>query len=368
MTVAASTDAEIPGAEGVIDTQGRRLLADLVSTPSPSGDESAAAHRLAAFFESHDREVRIDDAGNVRAPGDDSVLLTSHIDTVPGETPVRVEDGDDELDADGPVLWGRGSVDATGALAAMAVAAVETGASFVGVVGEEADSRGARYLVEERDAPETVINGEPSGWDAVTLGYRGIVGGEYTATTTASHGARPGANAIDQATAWWERVRGAVDDANANVDSGGFDAITATAEAIEGGLGADGAAVTASMTARFRVPPSETPSSVRALVNDCCREGTVSWGQSIPPHVASPRGVLPAAIRKAIRDAGGESTHLHKTGTADANLYADAWAVPVVTYGPGDAALDHAPAERLPLAALDRAVAVLRTACAQLTD
>ncbi|KPN31227.1 acetyl-lysine deacetylase [Halolamina pelagica] len=216
---------------------------------------------------------------------------------MPGEISVRVETGDADLGVPGPVLWGRGSVDATGALAAMVVAAVETGASFVGVVGEETDSRGARYLVEERDAPETVINGEPSGWDAVTLGYRGIVGGEYTATTPASHGARPEANAIDRATAWWERVRGAVDDANADAESGGFDTVTATAEAIEGGLSADGAAVTASMTVRFRVPPSETPISVRSLVDDCCRTGTVSWGQSIPAHVASPRGTLPAAVR-----------------------------------------------------------------------
>ncbi|NHX36608.1 MULTISPECIES: [LysW]-lysine hydrolase [Halolamina] len=368
MTVSAPLDTEIPGADGVLDTPGRRLLADLVPVPSPSGEESAAGSRLAAFFEDRGREVWVDDAGNVRAPGDDSVLLTSHVDTVPGDVPVRVEQGDEELGAAGPVLWGRGSVDATGPLAAMAVAAVETGASFVGVVGEETDSRGARYLIEDREAPETVINGEPSGWEAITLGYRGIVGGEYAASTPAGHGARPEANAIDHATAWWERVRAAVDDANGQAEPGGFDTITATAASVDGGLAADGSAVTASMATRFRVPASETPDSVRALVDDCLDAGEVAWGQSIPPHVASPRGVLPAALRKAIRDAGGEPTHLHKTGTADANLYADAWDVPVVTYGPGDAELDHAPDERLPLAEFDRAVTVLTTACAQLTD
>ncbi len=368
MTVSADPAAEIPDAEGVLDTPGRRLLADLVSTPSHSGDESAAAHRLAGFFEEHDREAWIDDAGNVRAPGDDAVLLTSHVDTVPGEIPVRVEDGDDELGAVGPVLWGRGSVDATGALAAMAAAAVETGASFVGVVGEETDSRGARYLIEDREAPAAVINGEPSGWEAITLGYRGIVAGEYAVSTPAGHGARPEPTAIDHATAWWERVRAAVEAANADEAAGGFDTITATAASVDGGPTDDGTAVAASMATRFRVPPSETPDSVRAVVEDCLDAGEIAWGQSIPPHVASARGPLPAALRTAIREAGGEPTHLHKTGTADANLYADAWGVPVVTYGPGDASLDHAPDERLPLAAFDRASAVLTTACAQLTD
>ena len=45
------------------------------------------------------------------------------------------------------------------------------------------------------------------------------------------------------------------------------------------------------------------------------------------------------------------------------NLFASAWDCPIATYGPGDAALDHAPDERLPIAAFDRSVAVLtRTA------
>ncbi|MFW5940044.1 MAG: [LysW]-lysine hydrolase [Halolamina sp.] len=359
---------EIPGSDGALDTPGRQLLADLVSIPSPSGEESAAANRLVAFFEAEDRDVWVDDVGNVHAPGDDSVLLTSHVDTVPGEIPVHVEERDEELGAEGSVLWGRGSVDATGPLAAMAVAAVRTGVSFVGVVGEETDSRGARHLIETRDAPSAVINGEPSGWDAITFGYRGIVGGEYSVSTPAGHGARPEANAIDHATAWWERVRDAVADANAEKEAGGFDTITATAESIDGGLADDGNAVAASMATRFRVPPSETPGSIRSLVETCLDEGDLSWGHSIPSHVASPRGSLPAALRRGIRDAGGEPTHLHKTGTADANLYADAWDVPVITYGPGDATLDHAPDERLPLDEFDRAVTVLTAACDQLTD
>jgi len=367
VTVSTLPEDDVPD-DDALDTLGRQLLADLVSIPSPSGEEAPAASHLAAFFDRHGREVHVDEVGNVRAPGDDAVLLTSHIDTVPGEIPVRIEEPDENPDAEGPVLWGRGSVDATGPLAAMAVAAVETGASFVGVVGEETDSRGARHLIEDREAPEAVINGEPSGWDAITLGYRGIVGGEYSVSTPAGHGARPEANAIDHATAWWERVRTAVDSANGDAPGGGFDTVTATAESIDGGLSDDGSAVEASMATRFRVPPSETAGSVHTLVEDCLDAGEIVWGQTIPPHVASPRGSLPAALRRGIRDTGGEPTHLHKTGTADANRYAAAWDVPVVTYGPGDAALDHAPDERLPLAAFDHAVAVLTTACEQQLD
>ena len=63
------------------------LLRDLVNVPSISGDEEACADRLVEFFEDHDREVWTDEVGNVRAPADDSVLLTSHVDTVAGTPP-----------------------------------------------------------------------------------------------------------------------------------------------------------------------------------------------------------------------------------------------------------------------------------------
>ncbi|MFB6101771.1 MAG: acetyl-lysine deacetylase, partial [Haloplanus sp.] len=51
-----------------VSTDARRLLVDLVSIPSPSGEEEAAAERLVEFFEAHDREVWIDEVGNVHAP------------------------------------------------------------------------------------------------------------------------------------------------------------------------------------------------------------------------------------------------------------------------------------------------------------
>lgn len=350
-----------PTLDSVRTTPGRDLLVDLVSTPAVSGDESAAAGILVDFFEAHSREAFVDEVGNVHAPGDDALLLTSHIDTVPGEIPVTVTDGDTDLDAEGPVLWGRGSVDATGSLAAMAAAAVDSGVSFVGVVGEETDSRGARHLVESRDPPAAVVNGEPSGWDALTLGYRGLVSGEYRVETAAGHSSRPEANAIDHATEWWAGVREAV--AGDVGDESVFGTVTPRATSIAGGLAADGESVEATVSVQFRVPPTESCASVRTLVESVTTAGDLTWHDAIPPHVGSARSAVATAFRGAIRRAGGSPTHLHKTGTADTNLYGAAWDVPVVTYGPGDAALDHTPTERLPLAAFDRATDVLCAVC-----
>jgi LysW-gamma-L-lysine carboxypeptidase len=73
----------------------------------------------------------------------------------------------------------------------------------------------------------------------------------------------------------------------------------------------------------------------------------------------SPRTEVARAFRVAIRDAGGDPRLVRKTGTSDMNLYAEAWECPMVTYGPGDSDLDHAPNEHLSLAEYDRAVEVL---------
>ncbi|PSP48457.1 acetyl-lysine deacetylase [Halobacteriales archaeon QH_7_69_31] len=333
------------------DDEARDLLETLVSIPSPSGEEAECAAALVAFLEAHGREVYRDEVGNVRAPADDAALFTSHVDTVPGEIPVRIEDGEE-----GRVLWGRGSVDAKGSLAALAVAAVRTGVSFAGVVGEETTSRGARHLVADREPPDALVNGEPSGWDAVTLGYRGILQGTYVATSESGHTSRPANNAIQDAIAWWAAVeeRFAADEYEPV-----FEQVTPKPVAIEGGVSDDGLAVEASIEVQLRVPPGRTTEAVRELADGELDAGTVRWTDAVEPTMQRPKSPVARAFRAAIRQRGGEPRQLRKTGTADTNVYAGAWDCPMATYGPGDSSLDHAPDERLPLADLDRAVTVL---------
>jgi len=353
----------------VSNAEARELLIDLVSTPSPSGDEAEAADRLVRFFESHDREVWLDDVGNVRAPADDSLLLTSHIDTVPGEIPVRVEpaEADEDPDTAAPgedVLWGRGSVDATGPLAAMAVAAVETGVSFVGVVGEETSSRGAHHLIHDREAPGAVVNGEPSGVDGITLGYRGFLSGTYVATSESGHTSRPEPNAIQQAISWWSAVEETFDHDDYEPV---FEQVTAKPVSLDGGTTDDGLSVEATLQAQLRVPPSCTIEHVRETAEAALEVGTVSWKEPIPPVMESPRNPVARAFRVAIRQADLEPRLLRKTGTSDMNIFASAWDCPMVTYGPGNSDLDHAPDERLSLEDYDRSIQVLETVGTRLT-
>lgn len=336
-------------------TTAQDLVRDLVSISSVSGMETPAAERLLEFFETNGREAWLDDVGNVRAPGNDDVLLTSHIDTVPGEIPVRVEDG---------TLWGRGSVDAKGPLSAMAVAAVTTGVSFVGVVGEERDSRGARHLIQDRDAPRTLINGEPSGWDGITLGYRGYLVGTYTGQNESGHSSRPENNAIEDAMDWRAQV---ATHFKADASTPVFEQVTVKPIKVAGGLSEDGLSIDVEMEIHFRIPPANNIEAVRAYAEDALTAGRLKWTDEIPPSMQSPRTPVARALRAGIRDAGGEPRQLRKTGTADVNIYDSAWSCPMATYGPGDSSLEHTPTEHLSLDEFNRSITVLEYACRQLT-
>ena len=344
------------GAAPVDTEEAEELLIDLVSIPSPSRSESACAAHLLSFFEAHDRDVWIDDVGNVRAPANDGVLLTSHIDTVPGDIPVRVSENE---------LWGRGSVDAKGPLATMAAAAVNTGASFAGVVREEVDSGGAHHLVAERDAPAALINGEPSGWAGITLGYRGLLGGTYVSTSESGHTSRPTQNAIQHAMQWWHRVE---ETFTPDQWDSIFEQVTTKPISMQAGPSDDGLSVEAVMDVQLRVPPDMSTDAVRERADGELEHGTVNWWDDIPPVMESPRTSVARAFRVAIREAGGDPRLLRKTGTSDMNVFADQWDIPMVTYGPGDSALDHAPNERLDLDEFERALTVLTHATRRILE
>jgi LysW-gamma-L-lysine carboxypeptidase len=324
----------------------------LVESYSPSGNEAPARDYLLERLPEMGFDVSTDEVGNVvaRTDGDgEEVLLTSHMDTVPGEVPVRVEDD---------TLYGRGSVDAKGPLASMFVAAArligtEADVTVVGVVEEEKSGMGARHLTDRREEPAYLINGEPSGWDTVTLGYRGILRFRYRVTGEVIHTARPGVNAIDDVISFWESVRGLQD-----LDEG-FDSLTATPTEIDSD--SDGFELRSELRANMRIPPANGVTEVREMVKDVEREhnGDVYWGESTEPVLVDRSNPVVRSFLRSVRDEDGDPGLSAKTGTSDMNVFAERWDCPMATYGPGDSNLDHTPNEHIDIAEFHRAVDVL---------
>jgi LysW-gamma-L-lysine carboxypeptidase len=335
------------------------LLRTMVAVPSLSDQEGPAVNELCRQMEARGFRARIDEAGNAVGTigsGTRTVVLLGHIDTVPGEIPVRIEDGE---------LWGRGAVDAKGPLctfvAAAAAAAPDLNAevTVVGAVGEERlGSPGAKEVATWK-APDFCVVGEPSGWDAICLGYRGTLGFHYRLRQPSRHTAGPGESAGEQAIAFWNALAASL--ADTNVASGASSAFTTIAPSLrEIHTTGNGLYDEAVMSIGLRLPPGVNPDELATTLRNLAGSAEIAINGVQEGYRSTKQTPLVPPFMRAIRAAGGSPRFTLKLGTSDMTIVGPAWGCPMVTYGPGDASLDHTPEERINLADYGRAIRVLR--------
>jgi LysW-gamma-L-lysine carboxypeptidase len=344
------------------------LVRGLVAIPSVSRQEGEAVEWLVARMAERGFRVSVDDAGNaVGEIGDGPmhVVLLGHIDTVPGEIPVRIEADE---------LVGRGAVDAKGPLAAFVAAATEpphgVRITVVGAVEEESPtSKGARYRAT-LPPPDWCVVGEPSGWDAVTVAYKGRLVLDIALSREARHGASPGPTVAEEALALWDRVRESAN-RGANV-ARSFERLDCRLEGIDAGVG-DGLVERARLRIGYRLPPGIDPGELEAAAAILAQKDgetrVIVTTQGREDPVRTPRtSPLARAFARAIAGAGGQTTFKEKSGTSDMNILFPAWGCPMVAYGPGDSRYDHTPIERLSIADFTRSVTVLKGVLSRASD
>ena len=340
-------------------------LIGLVARYSPSGQEYEAAAWLTERMRSlgYSRAF-IDEAGNavgILGNGPRQIVLLGHIDTVPGELPVHVSE---------TVLYGRGAVDAKGPLAAFTDAVAEVGVLpgwqivVIGAVNEEANSSGAHYAVTQY-APEFTVIGEPNRWERIALGYKGIAHAQVTFTRPQAHSASGGETACEAAFTLWQAVlayKAAFNQDQLRV----FDQVLPNLQSMLSGQ--DEFQQWAELNIGVRLPPSLNPAQWYEQLDLLAAGAKVSrLGDALPAWSCEKNSPLVRAFLGSIRAQGGIPAFVYKTGTADLNIVAPIWGCPSLVYGPGDSALDHTPAEQLPLADYLQAVAVLQHALKEIT-
>ena len=351
-----------PSRQSIDDATCKTLIEELVGLQSVSGDESRASRFLVGKFESMGYDqAYVDSVGNaVGIRGEKNapvtLMLLGHIDTVPGNIPVRIEDD---------LLYGRGSVDAKGPLATFALAAAmtEIPASVklvvVGAVEEEsATSKGARQISRDFSADYCVI-GEPSGATAITLGYKGRVLIDYQVEVNMGHSAGPDRGAAEFASEFWQRILHECQEFNSG-HTKLFDQMLPSLRSINSQT--DGLVSTATCKTGIRLPMGFDIDRFETRLSEIAESGTAhSYGYE-PAWRSDRSNELCRALATAIRSVGVKPTYKLKTGTADMNVVGPVWNCPILAYGPGDSSLDHTPNEHLNLTEFVQAIHILTEA------
>ena len=339
------------------------FLQRLVEIPSLSGAETAVAHFLVQQMNQSGFAAQVDAAGNAvgerccpNANGQitQEIVLLGHMDTVPGDILVRQEDGK---------LYGRGSVDAKGPLASFIVAAsranLPTGTRLivVGAVEEEAaTSKGARHVANQF-RPNLCLIGEPSGWDGITLGYKGRLLIDACFAQPMSHTAGSESGAAELGLNWYNQVLAFMNQFNAG-KSRLFDQLLPSVRDLH--TSSDGLENRLAIKLGIRLPPNFNVRDFAQWLGDQAGEAGTIHTYAHEPAIQSKRtNPLAQAFNRAIRQTGGVPSYKLKTGTSDMNVVGPIWRCPIVAYGPGDSSLDHTPNEHIELTEYLQAIGVL---------
>ncbi len=339
---------------GAGDAYATALLKSMVEIPSPSYAEAELAHHLLGAMRELGYAAYLDDVGNAIGeldcgPGP-TIMLLGHLDTVAGNRPVYVHHGR---------LYGRGAVDAKGPLAALICApAIATGfrgrVVVVAAVEEETPrSRGAARIRDSQPKPDALVIGEPSGWRGVVVGYRGKLDLTYRVECAPTHPSNPRPKASELAAQLWTDVLALL---GPHATHAAFDRPAATLVSMVGDL------TTASAEISIRTPPGFDAEALVAAARARCECGVIEVVQSVAACRVRQTDPVVRSLRRAIVDQGGVPKTKLRTGTSDMNTLAQAWSVPMATYGPGDNRLDHSDDEHIDLDEFGRAVTVLANA------
>ena len=267
--------------------------------------------------------------------------------------PVRRENGK---------IYGRGAVDAKGALAAFVWAAKEIKDSVgkeIGIIGaveeEVSSSAGARNIVGEFN-PRFAIIGEPSGWNGITLGYKGNLHIEYIVRQEKLHFSGKRITAAENGVQFWIELKNYCDKYNKGKKL--FDALLPTLISLTS-LDDDFHLEMLEQIV-LRLPPDFDVDAFKNWLYSKHNGHSLTFtGYEEAIKVKKNTGLVRSFLR-SVRKQGGKPVFKYKTGTSDMNVVGKHWKSEMVAYGPGDSALDHAPNEHIFIDEFHKGIEILK--------
>jgi acetylornithine deacetylase/succinyl-diaminopimelate desuccinylase family protein len=365
------------------------LTQKLVSVPSdtPAGEEQAAAVLEEFFAQAGVPTLRrqVEGAGvNViatlpSATGRTGLLLNGHLDVVPPSSHMPFPPFAATL-KDG-CMWGRGTVDMKGGLAAMACAMVaihtsgiplEQSLALTAVASEERGNLGTAALIREGIQAKWAVVGEATGL-ALIVAHKGVDRYQVIVEGRAAHESMPelGANAIIQAariittlheTLWpqtAERVHPLLGPATYNIGT------------IQGGTSRNMVPDRCMFQISKRWLPGDSSDAIRNEIEEAVKACSRLPGVRAsvvrepefdqvphPPLEVPVDHPLPHALAATISRLIGRAPHLGTWGAFTDGALLQSIGIPAVVFGPGDVKLAHTDEEHITLSELTTAAEV----------
>jgi acetylornithine deacetylase/succinyl-diaminopimelate desuccinylase family protein len=356
------------------------LTRELVTVPSHTaeGEERAAAVLEAFFNEAGVPTTRqqVADAGvNVIATlpsetGQVGLLFNGHLDVVPPSSAMPFPPFTPTL-RDGQ-MWGRGTVDMKGGMAAMACALAAVRAAGVplkrsvmlsAVAAEERGNLGTAALVRSGVQAEWAVVGEATGLDLI-VAHKGVDRYQVIVEGQSAHESMPelGVNAIIYCAriitalhdSLWPRVKERVHPT--------LGAATYNIGTIQGGISRNMVPDRCVFQIAKRYLPGDSPDAIRAELENAIAACEAEPGSRVsvvrepefdriphPPLEVDPDHPLPRALSATAARLTGRTPRIGGWAAFTDGALLQVAGIPAVIFGPGDVSLAHTDEERITL-------------------
>ncbi|NNM02121.1 MAG: M20/M25/M40 family metallo-hydrolase [Nitrosopumilus sp.] len=347
-----------------------KMLEKALRLYTPSLSEKPMAEFLADKCDDLGFEdIQIDEVGNViarKGTGSPKIMLCGHMDVVPGKVKVRKE---------GDALYGRGASDAKAPLMAMLFAAASIQNNngsiiFVGAVDEEGNATGIKNLVKKEMGIDYAIFGEPSGINQVTIAYKGRLAINLKISVDdSSHASAPwlSKNAIHESMIFAKELKERLEENQENKTKGML--LTSSMTEIRGGTSHNITPKECETIFDIRIPVDMNCKTIEQKIADIVKEisqkreveAFYSILDETEPFEAPHNSPLVRALTLGIlEETQSRATLIRKTGTGDMNVLGNQWAIPVVTYGPGDPHEAHTIDEKVSIEEYLKGIEILK--------
>jgi succinyl-diaminopimelate desuccinylase len=380
--------------DGITADELANVCGDLVrfKTVNPPGDEQPAADYALEFLRQYGFEGELVSHGENRASliarlkggKVPALVFNGHLDVVPVGAGRWTHDPFEGVVADGRV-WGRGSADMKGGVAAMLVAAqavATAGLSLRGdlvvtaTAGEEVDMLGAQVLSARPDLGpmQAVIISEPTS-NRIGLAERGVFWLEFTTRGKTAHGSTPelGNNAITLMRTLLDELDRLSIPYTPHPVLGHF---TRSINTIQGGIKTNVVPDHCAVTVDMRTVPGQDHRALLRQLEDLIADLThkvpdfqasVRLISDLPAVETSPDEPVVQRFRDVMTQVTGRPPEPQVVRFAtEAAIFVPALHVPTIICGPGNADLAHQPDEYIEIDKMVEAARMYALAAAQL--